>query len=312
MAEPPVYDCKLSPKLLEKARKELNETAESRDAGIKRLWAMIRARPDIRCPTDAVFILAFLRARKFDVEKAFKLLEKWCSMRVDLDAVFENYRPSSIKEMIEAGSMVSLPTRDNEGRTINIHRPGKWDPKKFTIWEYLRYGLLTGDYLMWNEETQINGVVEIIDMEGFNINHMAQIGPRFAMSAASMMSADCLPLRMKSMNVINESGFFDAIFAMLKPFLKDKIKKRIHVHGDDLSKLHQVVPSSILPSEYGGSHSSSIEDIVSKYGDLILSKEDEYVAMMEYGIKKSDLVKKTVDDAATMTGTTGSYTKIEM
>ena len=42
------------------------------------------------------------------------------------------------------------------------------------------------------------------------------------------------------------------MLAIVKPFLSSKLKKRIHVWGDDFAKLHALLPLSALPAEFGG------------------------------------------------------------
>lgn len=39
---------------------------------------------------------------------------------------------------------------------------------------------------------------------------------------------------------------------------------QVHVHGYDLQSLHQVVPPSVLPQEYGGS-SGTVQDLIGKW-----------------------------------------------
>jgi hypothetical protein len=44
----------------------------------------------------------------------------------------------------------------------------------------------------------------------------------------------------------------EAALAVIKPFLKDKTREHIKLHGTNLSTLHEVVPRDILPPELGG------------------------------------------------------------
>ncbi|KAI9537879.1 hypothetical protein NQZ68_020861 [Dissostichus eleginoides] len=47
--------------------------------------------------------------------------------------------------------------------------------------------------------------------------------------------------------------FFRPVFAMIRPFLPDKIRKRIHMHGADFQDtLSDFFSPSVLPPEYGG------------------------------------------------------------
>ncbi|XP_006817762.1 alpha-tocopherol transfer protein-like [Saccoglossus kowalevskii] len=291
-AQVPTYECTLSPELQEKARLELNESPETRDAGLKTLFDMITSRDDIRCPIDAVFLLCFLRARKFNIKRTFKLLERWCKMRSELVEIFGNYKPSSVMGLIESGVFVILPSADPEGRPVAIDRPGKWDVTKYTAWDFVKVEMMMCDLQLWNEETQINGFVDIFDMEGFGLHHMTQFGPRFVIKTTPLMNEDTLPLRIKGIHVVKESGLFDGLYKLFKPFLKDKIKKRLRVHGKDITNLHSVLPTSILPPEYGGSYSAGIDDIVRDWAQQLGDKEEFFISMERYGLKKTKKNKK--------------------
>jgi hypothetical protein len=39
--------------------------------------------------------------------------------------------------------------------------------------------------------------------------------------------------------LVNESYLFDVVFALVKPFLTEKIRERIRFHGADLESLHR-------------------------------------------------------------------------
>jgi hypothetical protein len=49
------------------------------------------------------------------------------------------------------------------------------------------------------------------------------------------------------------------MLAIAKPFLSSKLKKRIHVWGDDFTKLHALLPLSALPQDFGGTAPFSSE-----------------------------------------------------
>ncbi|XP_070540455.1 alpha-tocopherol transfer protein-like [Ptychodera flava] len=311
MADQFVYECKLSPDLQEKAKRELNETPETREECLKKLYETVRARPELVCPTDPIFLLGFLRARKFDLDRAIKLLENWCRVRTSISELYDDYGPAGIKDLLAAGLFTSLPSRDQDGRKVIILRLGKWDVKKFSIYDTFKPGLLANDLMLRDEETQINGITAIMDLGGMTMQHVTQFGPRVAMKVSPLVNDDCAPFRMKSFNIVNESGFFATMYAIGKPFMKEKMKQRMHVHGEDLTNLHKQITSSILPPEYGGS-GPSIDDTSKEWVDYVMSKEKELLAMKEYGLKESKLGQKEVDDAATMEGTVGTFKKLDI
>lgn len=67
---------------------------------------------------------------------------------------------------------------------------------------------------------------------------------------------DSFPARIKGIHFIGQPWYVEATLAVFKPFLKDKSKNKIHLHGNNLSNLHQFVCPEILPPELGGEGSS--------------------------------------------------------
>ncbi|KAF3858896.1 hypothetical protein F7725_012097, partial [Dissostichus mawsoni] len=90
---------------------------------------------------------------------------------------------------------------------------------------------------------------------------------------------DSFPLKVRGIHLVNEPMFFRSVFAMIRPFLPDKIRKRvshlshtclcshthtvlnqvpspplqIHMHGADFQDtLSDFFSPSVLPPEYGG------------------------------------------------------------
>lgn len=63
---------------------------------------------------------------------------------------------------------------------------------------------------------------------------------------------EAYPVKLKEVHIINVSPLIDTVINWVKPFLKEKIRNRIHVHPDGLESLYKFVPREILPAEYGG------------------------------------------------------------
>lgn len=58
-------------------------------------------------------------------------------------------------------------------------------------------------------------------------------------------------MKLKEVHIVNISPLVYTIIEWVKPFLKEKIRNRIHVH-QDMESLHKWVPKDVLPEEYGG------------------------------------------------------------
>lgn len=75
-------------------------------------------------------------------------------------------------------------------------------------------------------ETQIAGVVVVLDMAGLSLHHAKFFTPYYAKKMVELVQ-ETFPLRFKGFHIVNEPFYFDAVMTVLKPFLKDKIKKRV-------------------------------------------------------------------------------------
>ena len=59
------------------------------------------------------------------------------------------------------------------------------------------------------------------------------------------------PIRFREIHIVNESYLFDMTFALVKPFLSEKIRTRIRCHGSDLASLHRAISPLVRPNWEG-------------------------------------------------------------
>ncbi|KTF93271.1 hypothetical protein cypCar_00030276, partial [Cyprinus carpio] len=103
--------------------------------------------------------------------------------------------------------------------------------------------------------------------------HALQINPSLAKKISSVLT-DSFPLKVRGIHLINEPIFFRPVFAMIRPFLPDKIKQRIHMHGSSYAQsLCDYFPKAILPPEYGGT-GPSIDEVCQDWTEYIMQSED--------------------------------------
>lgn len=148
----------------------------------------------------------------------------------------------------------------------------QWDPKVFTAYDVFRVSLITSELIVQEVETQRNGIKAVFDLEGWQFSHAFQITPSVAKKIAAVLT-DSFPLKVRGIHLINEPIIFHAVFSMIKPFLTEKIKERIHMHGNNYKQsLLQHFPD-ILPLEYGGAE-FSMEDICQEWTNFIMKSEN--------------------------------------
>lgn len=58
------------------------------------------------------------------------------------------------------------------------------------------------------------------------VSHFRYLSPHLAKKTVEVVQ-EAFPIRFKAFHVLHEPFYFDAILAVLKPFLKDKIRRRV-------------------------------------------------------------------------------------
>ncbi|KAF2349281.1 CRAL-TRIO lipid binding domain, partial [Trinorchestia longiramus] len=153
-----------------------------------------------------------------------------------------------------------LEGHDSRGRKVIIVRSTGYDPNKFSIDEVMRSSDFIGSVMAEEEEQwSVTGVVQVVDIGGAVAAHAMQLTPAFVKKAMTIWQ-DGYPMRPKALHYINTPQSFDTVFNIFKSFMKEKMRKRVLVHGSDLSSLHQYIPPSMLPKEYGGTN-GTVDDI---------------------------------------------------
>ncbi|XP_014399208.1 PREDICTED: alpha-tocopherol transfer protein-like isoform X2 [Myotis brandtii] len=244
--KPPGYVCSLTEELVTKAREELQEKPEWRLRDVQALRDMVRKEfPNLRTSLDDAFLLRFLRARKFDYDRALQLLINYHSCRRSWPEVFHNLKPSALKDVLASGFLTVLPHTDPRGCHILCIRPDRWIPSNYPITENIRVIYLTLEKLIQSEETQVNGIVILADYKGVSLSKASHFGPFIAKKVIGILQ-DGFPIRIKAVHIVNEPRIFKGIFAIIKPFLKEKIANRRSAHSAPETKPRPYSGSCVL------------------------------------------------------------------
>ena len=190
----------LPPELAEKARFELNETKENKLEGIQALRDRIsQSRPDITLPEDHdlqgqdTFLVRFLRARKFDPDKAFELLCQYQEFKVKNKSLFEKATASELHFVLEDGIPCVLPESDSNGCRIVVLFAGSWDTDTYGMEEILKALLISIEHLLESEEVQINGIVLLADFTGWGSTHASLVSVSSLRQAIVMFQVSYWP-----------------------------------------------------------------------------------------------------------------------
>ncbi|EFA03469.2 alpha-tocopherol transfer protein [Tribolium castaneum] len=238
----------------ERAKNELRETPEVVENALREFREFIQKEPGLHLPLDDVnFLLKFLRPFKFYPDSAFRVLKKFYKFKLKHPKYGVDVTPNSVRHVFDNEVFVFLPTRTPTGSRIMIINAGtKWNPKDVAVADMFRAIMVAIEIAMLEPKTQVAGVHVILNMEGFSLNHVYQFSPTVAKLMVDWVQ-DCAPVRLKGIHIINQSIFFNMVYAIFKPFIGEKLKKRLFFHGSNKEILCKHMSADALPTHFGGS-----------------------------------------------------------
>ncbi|CAG4943954.1 unnamed protein product [Colias eurytheme] len=239
---------------VEKAEKELRETPENVEKGLRELRELLKGETNLVIPLENdAFLMKFLRPCKFYAESAFKRIQAYYKFRLAHEVHCRDLRPSVVRAAFDHSVISILSPRDSNGRRIMLVECGEgWKPREVPLTQVFRGVQLGLESAMVEPRTQVCGVNVILDMKGLSFSHIMQFTPSFAKMVVDWIQ-DCIPIRLKGVHIVNQPYIFNMLFAIFKPFLREKLRSRIYFHGTDMNSLLKHVDGVALMERFGGS-----------------------------------------------------------
>lgn len=75
-------------------------------------------------------------------------------------------------------------------------------------------------------DTQVNGVVVIMDFENLGMKQATAFTPQFSYRLLTFIQ-DAMPLRLKEVHMVKQPFIFNIVWNLFKPFIKEKLSKRV-------------------------------------------------------------------------------------
>nr|XP_022914253.1 retinaldehyde-binding protein 1-like [Onthophagus taurus] len=235
------------------AEKDLNETEENVKNALIQLKELLENDKTIYYKIDDEFLKIFLRPCKFYATSAYELMKRIANFRAKYKTLLYDLVPSQERDAIVNHNLINvLPDRDQLGRRVMIVYCGEnWNTSKVSSDQIFRLFYLIHLLAILEPDTQINGTVVIMDYKGMGLKQVAALTPAFSMKLLGFIQ-DAMPLRLKEIHMVNNPWIFKTVWAVFKPFIKEKLGKRIHFHENKMPSLHKFIDKSYLPKNYGG------------------------------------------------------------
>ncbi|KAL4712966.1 hypothetical protein ACJJTC_012036 [Scirpophaga incertulas] len=237
---------------IEKAERELRETPETVAEGLAELRKLLRDETDLVVPIDDdEFLIKFLRPCKYYAESTFKRMQAYYKFRLTHKDHCNDLSPAAVHNALESSIVSVLSPRDQHGRRMLLIDSERWIPREVSVAELFRSVQVALEAAIMEPRTQVNGVLVILDMKGLSFAQVMQFTPYIAKMMIDWVQ-DCVPIRLKAVHVINQPYIFNMLFAIFKPFMKEKLRSRIHFHGYNRASLHTHIDPSCLRKRHGG------------------------------------------------------------
>ncbi|XP_049268840.1 alpha-tocopherol transfer protein [Rhipicephalus sanguineus] len=192
-----------------------------KQTALNKLRQLISDEPSLHCPMDDAFLVKFLRARKYDTQAAFKNVRKYFKVRKDRPEMFSDLtlRRILFDTVCRKHRLATVSRhKDPMGRVAVLLKIGSWNTEMCSLNDFFRVSLVLVEHILLLEDTQVRGIVAVIDLKGLNIYHVAHYTPSVIRTTINLAQT--------------------------------------RLFGYDLKELQQLVPDDVIPEENGGTNES--------------------------------------------------------
>uniref|UniRef100_A0A8C2B6Z5 Tyrosine-protein phosphatase non-receptor type 9 n=1 Tax=Cyprinus carpio TaxID=7962 RepID=A0A8C2B6Z5_CYPCA len=189
----------------------------------------------------------FLMARKFDVSRAIDLFQAYKNTRIKEGIYNINPNEEPLRIELLSGKFTVLPGRDAKGAALALFTARLHQPDLTTHKAVLQAIIYQLDKAIESVQTQRDGLIFIYDMTN---STYANFDYELCVKILNLLKG-AFPARLKCVFIVSSPLWFRAPFAVLRLFVREKLRERVCT-----VKAHELVnhiPVSSLPEHLGGS-----------------------------------------------------------
>ena len=202
---------------------------------------------------DNRFLLRFLRARKYNMDRAVQLYVNYFKYRRKFSHLLTDFHPHHVQDVIQLGLFGVLNKPMYNGSRALCVIPSRWDYEQVPPNQPYKTFLLMLEKLVEDEEVQVHGLSIFDDMGGMSW-HLAYafVSSEELQRGALVELQDSFPVRFKGFHMFNQPWYLSMIMTIVRPFLSQKHRDRIQTHGDNYEALHDYIDVDHIPGDFGG------------------------------------------------------------
>lgn len=217
--------------LQQHAKEYLREEPELRQQMLDQLRDWIAKHPHIRqIRTDAIFLLRFLRAKKYNFISASKLLERNLATKVLHGEWFGrlDIEDPEIGALVDSGYLFPLSERDSKGRTLLFSVTSVMDPTRFTGQQATRLHMMTAEVCAESNEFQCGGFILVYDFSTITLAHLNVVSFNDIRLLSKVVN-NSLALRAQEIHFVNTPSAALTIANFALQLANEKLRSRIFV-----------------------------------------------------------------------------------
>uniref|UniRef100_A0A6V7QVX9 CRAL-TRIO domain-containing protein n=1 Tax=Ananas comosus var. bracteatus TaxID=296719 RepID=A0A6V7QVX9_ANACO len=192
---------------------------------------------------DYHMMLRFLKARKFDFDKATQMWAEMLRWRSEFgtDTILEDFEFEELQEVLTYYPRVTMGLTRREGLSI------------LSCWEFERAFREKFPACTFAAKRHIDSTTTILDVHGVGLKNFGKTA-RELVHHMQKIDGDYYPETLHQMFIVNAGTGFKLIWNSIKGFLDPKTSSKIHVLGTKYqSRLLEAIDLSQLPDFLGGS-----------------------------------------------------------
>ncbi|XP_003747619.1 SEC14-like protein 2 [Galendromus occidentalis] len=213
---------------------------------------------------DDHFVLRWLRARNFSVDKAEYMLRQHLIYRnkIDMDNITKWYKPPEVLEKYTPGGITGY---DHEGCPVWVFCAGDFDmrgmlecltPRELT--NHLIYLLELCNEDMERQSKKLGRRIErrvfVVDFSTFSMKQIVSKVVRRFIGRAVFIYESNYPETLKKAYIVNAPSFFPLCWKILRPLLSDCTASKVEIYGKDgwQSEIFKTMDKDQVPVHFGG------------------------------------------------------------
>ncbi|XP_020406087.1 phosphatidylinositol/phosphatidylcholine transfer protein SFH6 isoform X4 [Zea mays] len=245
---------------------------------------------------DYHMMLRFLKARKFNIDKAKQMWSEMLRWRKEFGADdIEEFDYTELDEVVKYYPQLYHGV-DKGGRPIYIELIGKVDTNKLvqitTIDRYVKYHVKEFERCLQMRfpacsiaaKRHIDSSTAILDVKGVGLKNFTKVARELIMRLQNINNNN-YPETLQQLCIINAGQGFKMLWGTIKSFLDPETASKIHVLGNKYqTKLLEIIDDSELPEFLGGKCRCE------EYGGCLKSNKGPW--------KDPEIVKKVINGEA--------------